>query len=155
MDVVAGYLAEPPLLSVKKTTFRRIRDVVDPAWHQDGSFLGSDVRAVNLWLSLSHCGGDTDTVGLDLVAQRVDQILETGTDDAPATEVAIGQGAVDRASSVPIITPEFWPGDALLFDERFLHRTSAKVADPGVRYAVESWLFAPSHFPTEYGGLAL
>ena len=50
----------------------------------------------------------------------------------------------------PMATPEFRPGDALLFDERFLHRTSCREGLVHNRYAVESWFFAPSVFPEGY-----
>jgi hypothetical protein len=48
-----------------------------------------------------------------------------------------------------MITPEFRPGDALCFDDRYLHRTSAADAH-GWRHAVEAWFFAPSGFPADY-----
>ena len=49
-------------------------------WHQDGAFLGRDVRSLNLWLALSPCG--VDAPGLDIVPQRFDEILPTGTEGA-------------------------------------------------------------------------
>jgi hypothetical protein len=152
-DMVAEYLGERPLLSVNKTTFRRVREAPRPAWHQDGSFMG-DVRTVNLWVSLSHCGGDTDAIGLDLIPYRIEELLPTGTHGAEAPIVAIGQQLVEGVSTTGMITPEFRPGDALCFDDRFLHRTSA--ADvTGERHAIEAWFFAPSHFPEQYGPLAV
>jgi hypothetical protein len=48
---------------------------------------------------------------------------------------------------VPVLRPKLGPGDALLFDHLFLHRTGV---DPGMtreRYAIESWFFAPSSYP--------
>ena len=62
-----GYLGEPPLLSVHKTTLRKADPSVGGAWHQDGAFMG-DVRALNLWLSLSRCGDEAP--GLDIVPRR-------------------------------------------------------------------------------------
>lgn len=50
--LVADYLGEPALISVHKTTLRKAEPTVPGAWHQDGAFMG-DVRALNLWLSLS------------------------------------------------------------------------------------------------------
>jgi len=49
---------------------------------------------------------------------------------------------------VPIWRPEFEPGDVLFFDDRCLHRTAAELGMPNVRYAIESWFFAPSVYPT-------
>ncbi len=55
------YLGEPPAVSMQKCTLRkagaRTWATAMPGWHQDGAFLG-DVRALNVWLSLSHCGDD-------------------------------------------------------------------------------------------------
>ena len=50
--------------------------------------------------------------------------------------------------------PIFEPGDALLFDELFLHQTGSDPQMPKPRYAVESWFFGPSAFPGGYSPLA-
>ena len=47
------------------------------AWHQDGAFMG-DVRALNLWLSLSRCGDESP--GLDIVPRRLDDLVATTTE---------------------------------------------------------------------------
>ena len=52
---------------VHKTTLRKADPTVGGAWHQDGAFMG-DVRALNLWLSLSRCGDEAP--GLDIVPRR-------------------------------------------------------------------------------------
>src|SRR5690606_14263872 len=54
------------------------------------------------------------------------------------------------ADGAPILRPVFEPGDALLFDELFLHRTATSPGVTDARYAIESWSFAPSPFPPEY-----
>jgi hypothetical protein len=46
-----------------------------------------------------------------------------------------------------VIRPVFEAGEALLFDELFLHSTAADPSMAGSRYAVESWFFAPSAYP--------
>jgi hypothetical protein len=43
--------------------------------------------------------------------------------------------------------PIFEPGDAVLFDHLCLHRTAAEPDMPKLRYATETWCFAPSSFP--------
>ena len=61
---------------------------------------------------------------------------------------AVGPGVVERvASRRAVVRPEFEPGDALLFDELFLHRTAAEPSMPRDRYAIETWFFAPSAYP--------
>ena len=54
------------------------------------------------------------------------------------------------AADTPTICPEFAPGDALLFDERFLHRTHLSAEMTEDRYALECWFFAPSHPSSGY-----
>jgi hypothetical protein len=155
-EVANGYLGERPAISVNKCTLRRVRpDVVKGhtgiSWHQDGAFLG-DVRALNVWLTLSHCGDDAP--GLDIVPKRIDHIVPTGTEGA-AFNWSVSQAAVKEvAGDVPIQRPIFEPGDVMLFDELFLHATGADVSMPNTRYAIESWFFGPSKFPEDYSPVA-
>jgi len=150
--LVEGYLGEPPLLTVDKTTLRRAEPSTAGAWHQDGAFMGQ-VKALNLWLSLSHCG---DTApGLDVVPRRLEAYVQTQTEEARLRNQVSQRMAEEAADGAPILRPLFDPGDALLFDELFLHKTAS---DPGMReprYAVESWFFAPSGFPRDYAPLTL
>ena len=62
------YLSEAPLLSAQKTTLRKAEPHIGWRRHQDGAFMG-DVRALNLWLSLSRCGDEAP--GLDIVLRRL------------------------------------------------------------------------------------
>jgi hypothetical protein len=145
VDTIAKYLGEPPALSVNKCTLKRIDGETGGEWHQDGAFLGDQIRTVNVWLSLSHCGDDAP--GLDLVPQRIDRVLETGTEGA-TFDWAVGPGLVQKVATLgPVTRPVFAPGDALLFDELFLHRTAAEPSMSRLRYAIETWFFAPSAYP--------
>lgn len=148
-EAITGYLGERPALSYNKCVLRRLLES-HPTWHQDGAFMGSDIRSVDVWLSLSHCGGDAPAPGLDLVPKRFQEILETGTKGSIFPN-SIGQGLIDEVSTdAPPETPLFAPGDAIIFDERFVHRSSAERTFTEERYAVESWFFAPSRFPERY-----
>jgi hypothetical protein len=148
--LVKRYLGEEPLLSAHKTTLRKADPSVGGAWHQDGAFMG-DVRALNLWLSLSRCGDEAP--GLDLVPRRLDHIV---IDHESMLYVdATRQKAQDAAGDTPIIRPIFEPGDALFFDELFLHQTGSDPSMPNPRYAIESWFFGGSAFPTEYAPVAI
>ncbi len=143
--LVADYLGERPALTLKKSTLRRTPPLPFADWHQDGAFLGKGIRTINLWLSLSHCGDDAP--GLDLLPRRLDRIVETGSGGA-AFPWSVGPGTVEEAAEgVAVIRPRFEPGDALLFDEMFLHRTATDETMTRDRYAIESWFFAPSVFP--------
>jgi hypothetical protein len=143
--LITGYLGERPALTLKKWTLRRTHPLPFADWHQDGAFLGDGIRTINLWLSLSHCGDDAP--GLDLLPRRLDHIVETGSGGA-IFPWSVGPGTVEEAAEgVPVIRPLFEPGDALLFDEMFLHRTATDETMTRNRYAIETWFFAPSVYP--------
>jgi hypothetical protein len=144
--MITAYLGERPVLSVNKCTLRRVGTEPGNAnWHQDGAFLGDGIRSLNVWLSLSDCG--VDAPGLDVVPRRFDRVLETGTEGAifPWT---VGPGVIERVSEdAPVCRPVFEPGDVLLFDDLFLHRTAADPTMTRLRHAIETWFFAPSAYP--------
>jgi len=144
------YLGERPAISVRKCTLRRVPpDLERAAWHQDGAFLGPQVRSLNVWLALSRCGGSSGAPGLELVPRRMDRVLDTGT-TGTYLPWAVSPVLVDElveSTGTPTVRPEFAPGDALLFDDRFLHRTGVADDLTQPRYAVETWLFAPSTYP--------
>jgi hypothetical protein len=147
-DVITGYLGERPAISVNKCTLRRVDSSAGTAWHQDGAFLGDTVRALNVWLSLSHCGDDAP--GLDVVPRRIDEIVTTGTEGAQFEWSVSDTVANQAAGDAGILRPIFEPGDVVLFDDRFLHRTAVEPDMPGTRYAIESWFFGPTGFPSDY-----
>ncbi len=153
-DVAAEYLGERPALSLQKCTLRKATagDTETAVWHQDGAFLGEGVRALNVWLSLSRCGDVAP--GLDVVPRRLDRIVPIGTEGA-AFDWSVSQAEAEKAAGdVPIQRPIFEPGDVLLFDEMCLHSTATEPGMPNTRYAIESWFFSPSGFPSEYVPLA-
>ena len=77
--VIGKYLGERPTISVQKCTLRKVDPDAGHGWHQDGAFMG-DVRALNVWLSLSRCGDEAP--GMDVVPRRLDHIVPTGTEGA-------------------------------------------------------------------------
>ena len=139
------HLGERPVLAAKKFTLRRVPLAQTADWHQDGAFLGRDIRAVNVWVALSPCGEDSP--GLDVVARRMPDIAPTGTEGA-WFDWSVGAPVVDRvAEGAPIQRPIFEAGDAMLFDDMLLHRTAIDPEMTRERYAIESWFFAPSRYP--------
>jgi hypothetical protein len=150
--LVGGYLGEPPLISVHKTTLRKAEPNVGGGWHQDGAFMG-EVRSLNLWLSLSRCGDQAP--GLDIVPRRLDGLVNTQTDEAMLDFQASQRTAEEAAGDKSILRPIFEPGDALFFDELFLHKTAAEPTMPNTRYAIENWFFAGTGFPAEYAPIAV
>jgi hypothetical protein len=146
--LISDYLGERPAVAVDKCVLRRVRLDASADWHQDGAFLGTGVRTVNMWLALSRCGRDAP--GLEVVPARLDGIVETGTEGANF-DWSVGPGVVDRvAAATPVRRPMFEPGDVLFFDDLFLHRTATDPAMTKDRYAIETWFFAPSVYPGQY-----
>jgi hypothetical protein len=151
-ELVGDYLGEPPLISVDKTTLRKADPSVVGAWHQDGAFMG-EVRSLNLWLSLSRCGDESP--GLDLVPRRLDELVPMGTDDTWLPNQVSQRKAEEAAGDLGIQRPIFEPGDALFFDDLFLHKTGSDPSMPNPRFAIESWFFGGSAFPSEYAPIAV
>jgi hypothetical protein len=149
--LVEDYLGEPPLTSVHKTTLRKAEPEIAGAWHQDGKFMGP-VRSLNLWLALSRCGDVAP--GLDLVPRRLDHYVAAQTDEALLEYQVSQRVAQEAAGERGILRPIFEPGDALFFDEKFLHQTGSDPSMPNPRYAIENWFFGGSSFPGEYAPLA-
>jgi Phytanoyl-CoA dioxygenase (PhyH) len=149
--LVEGYLGEPPLTSVHKTTLRKAEPEIAGAWHQDGAFMG-DVRSLNLWLSLSRCGDEAP--GLDVVPRRLNSFVKAQTDEALLDYQVSQRKAEEAAGDRGILRPIFEPGDALFFDEMFLHQTASDPSMPNARYAIENWFFGGSAFPGEYAPIA-
>lgn len=151
-QVIEGYLGERPYVSADKCTLRKATPDVPGAWHQDGRFMG-DVRAMNVWLSLSRCGDEAP--GMDLVPTRLDDYVATGTEGTFLETQVSDAVAKEAAGEIGIVRPVFNPGDALLFDDLFLHQTGSDPSMPKPRYAIESWFFGASAFPEIYVPLAV
>jgi hypothetical protein len=144
-SVINRYLGERPAFSLDKGTLRRVGQHSSANWHQDGAFLGEGIRSVNVWMALSDCGRDAP--GLDIVPKRFDGLVETGTGGA-IFQWSVGSGVVARVSEdAPVCRPLFKAGDVLLFDDLCLHRTGVDPSMTRDRYAIETWLFAPSAYP--------
>jgi hypothetical protein len=107
--------------------------------------MGTDIRTVNLWLALSHCGDDAP--GLDILPRRLNHIVETGTPGAVFDWSASPEMVERAAEGTAVCRPIFEPGDALLFDHMFMHRTAAGPEMTKDRHGVEMWFFAPSLYP--------
>jgi hypothetical protein len=149
-QLVSGYLGEAPLITTQKTTLRKADPSVAGHWHQDGKFMGQ-VRALNLWLSLSRCGDESP--GLDIVPRRIDHFLTTQTDGELLDYTASDRVVEEAAGDAKIVRPIFEPGDALFFDDLFMHKTGSDPSMPKPRFAIENWFFGASSFPKEYAPL--
>ncbi len=145
-DLLTAYLGERPVLSANKGTLRRARLQGGTDWHQDGAFLGDDIRTLNVWVTLTDCGTDAPT--MDIVPKRFDHIVETGSGGA-IFDWAVGPAVVETLSvEAPVVRPQFRAGDCMLFDDMLLHRTALSPEMTRTRHALEAWFFAPSSYPS-------
>jgi len=150
--VIEAYLGEKPAISVQKCTLRKATPDIAGGWHQDGKFMGEDVRSINVWMALSRCGDVAPS--MDVVPVRLEDFVEIG---GPGTflDFQISQQTADKAAGdIGVVRPIFNPGDALLFDQLFLHQTGSDPSMPNPRYAIESWFFGPSAYPDDYVPIA-
>jgi hypothetical protein len=148
--IVTEFFGEQPALLAKKWTLRRVpHDTGDSGWHQDGSFMGGDIRSLNVWLALSHCGDDAP--GLDVVGRRLDDIVPTGTEGA-WLDWNVSPLMVEQVAPGAVVRPIFEAGDALIFDHFNLHRTAAGAGMTNDRYAIEAWFLAPSTYELMMAG---
>ena len=144
-DLVAGYLGERPVLSLGKSTLRKVSPTGPGDWHQDGRFLGTDLRVLNLWLNLSDCG--VTSPGLEVVPRRLPGLAPSGTFGTWFDWGVAPDKVAEAAAGVEYVSPHYKAGDALLFDELFLHHTHVTPDMYEDRYAIETWMFAPSKYP--------
>ena len=145
-QLISEYLGEPPCLSVKKWVLRRNPPSnVASGWHQDGAFMGTDINTINMWIPLTHCGGETGAPGMDVVPQRLYKIASAdgATFDWSVSDAHVRAGGFN---SLPV-APVFNAGDAFFFDHLYLHRTQYREDFTRQRYAVESWFFGATTFP--------
>ena len=153
INLVEQYLLERPALSLRKWVLRRAPVTANAGWHQDGNFLGVDTRNMNLWLGLSDNG--VTAPGLDLVPLRLDEIVTSGTGDATFDWSVGSEVVAEILGPHAAVRPDLNEGDAVFFDHMCLHRTGLSADMTETRYAIESWFFAPSHFPSDYEGFLL
>jgi hypothetical protein len=142
-DVLTAYLGGDPLLSRFKATLRRTRPSQDLTdyWHQDGAFIGADMRVLNIWLALTECGERAASV--EVAGKRFDSVIECDYGVAVSAEKA-------KSLAAHTFTPIFKPGDALMFDHLCLHRASRNPNYSEERRALEMWFFDPKSYPRSY-----
>lgn len=150
-DVIEGYLGEKPAISAQKCTLRKAMPEIAGGWHQDGRFMG-EPRSLNVWLSLSRCGDVAPS--MDVVPKRLNELVPTGGEGAFLDFMNSAENVEKAAGETGIVRPIFNPGDALLFDDLFMHKTGSDPSMPNPRYAIESWFFGPSDFPDNYVPIA-
>ncbi len=147
-SLLAEYLDDEPCLSFKKWVLRRMQPLKGNAdWHQDGAFMGKDIKSINLWMALTDCGPGTERPGMDFLPKRLNEILETGTHGAHFDWAISHDFVKEKFPHIKPVSPKFNSGDAIFFDHMNLHVTSYNSAYTKRRYAIETWFFASSHHP--------
>ena len=141
--LVRDYFGESPAILARKATLRRVAPGKMAGWHQDGAFMGAGIRSLNVWIALTDCGRDAP--GLEVVGRRVDvaaadrRLARTPRGGSPhKTPRSFGGDDIEK--------PLFAAGDAMLFDHFLVHRTAFDTGMTRDRYAIETWLFAPSTY---------
>ena len=147
-SLMRGYLQDEPCVSAQKWVLRRTPlNMKEADWHQDGAFMGDDIRSLNMWLALSDCGGDSGASGLDIIPQRIREVFQSpeGIYDWSLSPEWL------RANNelAAFVSPDFQAGDAIFFDHFSLHRTQYCPEMVQRRYAIETWFFASQGFPPE------
>jgi hypothetical protein len=147
--LITEFLGERPALSVRKTTLRKTspKTRAEFGWHQDGAFLGHGIRTLNVWVALTDCG--IDSPSMDMIPRRLEKVLPTGTEGA-LFNWSVSPAIVEKVCEIG--QPQhllFKAGDAIIFDEVNLHRTSSLPGMNKDRLAIESWFFAPSCYPLD------
>ena len=145
-ELLTQYFEETPCVSVKKWVLRRTElPISEGGWHQDGAFMGTDIKSLNLWLPLTHCGANEDAPGLDIVHGRQKKIVAA---DGAAFKWASGPDLVkNELGDNAYLCPEFNSGDALFFDHFNLHRSQFREHFSKPRHAIETWFFGSESFP--------
>jgi len=153
-QVIGDHFGETAVLTADKCMLRRIQPepMPQPGWHQDGSFMGT-VRSVDVWVALTPCGGDSNAPGLEILPRRLRGVLECGKGVARNPIEVVDEEVARAGGDVAPLCPTFESGDALLFDDLFLHRTTPGGAHE--RYALEAWFFAASCRPEKYAPFVL
>ena len=84
-----------------------------------------------------------------MIPRRLNEIVPTGTEGA-WFDWSISPKVIDQVLEQGNLQHLiFRAGDAIIFDEMNLHRTSTSSEMSEKRYAVECWFFAPSCYPMD------
>jgi len=154
-SLIRKYLLGAASFSVEKSVLRVAEpddsDKWDFAWHQDGAFLGENIRSLNMWVALTDCG--VDAPSLDIVTNRYNEVLPTGTDrafDSWALGPELVASEIEKNGYEHLIVEA---GDVVLFDHLNVHRTGMLKGMTQDRYAIECWFFSEFGFPEGKTGM--
>ncbi len=146
--LVEDYLGEEPVALAKKSTLRRMPCTANTGgWHQDGAFMGRDIRSLNFWVALVRCGDVAP--GVDLFGQPLHDIIPSG--EGAYAKWGVRAADAEKLIGDDLVRPVFDPGDAMIFDHLCLHRTAVAPDMTETRYSYETWFMGPSTYGAMIG----
>ena len=156
-ETISEYLGERPVLLTERIRLTRQRGGAGLPWHQDAAFYGGVFHAVNVWLAISTCGADAP--GLNVIPRRFDDVCGIEAGECFPLPLTYGERFTaelvrEIADGHPVSNPDFRPGDALLFDELTMHRTSQCDWKLPYRDSAVTWFLSPSRVPAAVTPLA-
>lgn len=144
IDIARAWLGTRPIMTGHKWALRRMPKRKVSGWHQEASVWESTrpVRTINVWMALNECG--TDAPGFDVLPRRERELVP------PDRNFMLSKDTfAEVAGDEPFASPQYQPGDAMIFDEYLIHRTNTDDSMEGLRYSIESWFFSPAGVPDE------
>jgi hypothetical protein len=145
-ELLTEYLGGHPCVAIDKCTVRRVQTEAATGWHQDSYRFPQGAPVCDVWVAFSECGGRAP--GLEIIPRRVEESAELDpTADIPWV---IANDVIDGiAGDRPKLSPQFGPGDAIVFDEMLLHRTGTFPGMSEPRYGADAWFFPAGTYLTE------
>ena len=111
-----------------------------------------DVRALNVWLSLSRCGDEAP--GMDIVPRRLDHIVPTGTEGAVFDWSVSPQVAEEAAGETRDRAADLRARGRAALRRPLPALDGRRAVDAEESLAIESWFFGASASPAQYAPLA-
>ena len=140
--LLTAYLGQRPVMAVSRSVLRRFPHKPQTLGrHQDAAVFGRPVPSLNCWVALTECGHDAP--GLEVLPVRVGNLVGNPADRRLSRAELVADQRPGKS-----VTPIFGPGDALLFDDLHVHRTSMTDSMTKLRYSIESWFFTARDFPS-------
>jgi hypothetical protein len=163
LGAIGDYMGATPLLHLERAKLRRHMVSEAPyiygvPWHQDGAFFERTIYGVNCWAAVSACGAQAP--GIIILPRRLEEVVGWNLADGIAPVdygKLIPKEEIRRVSQGYVIAePDLQPGDAILFDEMTLHRSSRPKPNALADQIVTiSWFFRGPGFPQKGLPLAI
>jgi hypothetical protein len=144
VGIAERIFGERPVAGIQKSAVRRMPLGHPAGWHQDLGAVGAGTKAIALWIPFSPCG--RDAAGFEYVRRRFNGPVPQMNDSVMPWVIA-DDTVTSVQDGADVVTPEFNPGDAVMFDQYSLHRGASYPHMTKWRWSIDTWLFAPSSLP--------